>query len=684
MNSLSNDTSTYHETSFDLGDLFAFIWLKKFRIVLLAASIIVYAGFFVTQLPKVYIAHSTLLLSDSNASGIQMPSMAFLGKGNNNKMDTYIEFIRSRQFVRIIVTQLNLQKENEFLDEKPKNVDNIDHVIDYFLSHLTLSKVRNTDMLRLSFSSYRAKLAMEIVNAIGPAFFDFHASLQQKKVQDKSTNLNTQLNDIGKRLTVAENKLHDYQDKYNIVDVHIQIEMAKNEIGSLIKEKQFNDKLISEEQGSILQIKQNLGNENVLLQIPWIMKSNLVQNIQNQLVLQSKILAELSKRYKNKHPRYIAAKSTLDSLKKDLSAMIKQLINGLQQNIKRHISRNIELKKQLSIAKKSLNKLGKQEYQLEKFTREVEAMQNVSELFTSKLRETEILQDMGQVKEFTIVDIAAEPKFPAKPNVVLIMLMVSIVSVLFSIAFWLILHFKSDKETQYRHILRMMGVPVLISLPRVKRTFRNRSSLPLRSAKGETSYAFSEAIRSLRTSILIGQNQHKNKVVAITSANPGEGKASLVINLAEACSNMEKTLLADIDLSRPSIARAFELQENAPGITDYFDQKVKFSECLHFENMKRLTVLPSGSIPVDPLAMISTQRFVDFLKKLKSIYERLILEAPPIRTISDALVVSRLVDAVIIICDTEITDISTLSKTIQRLKEADIQLLGVVFNRSKG
>jgi polysaccharide biosynthesis transport protein len=681
---IPNEAVQYHETSFDLGDLLGFIWQKIIRIALLTLSIIVIAGFFVMQLPKIYLASSTLLLSDSSGSGMQMPSMALLAKGStNNKMDTYIEFIRSRQFISQIIIDLDLLKEPEFYQKKPKNSEPVSYAIDYFLSNLSISKVRNTDMIRLSFSAYKAKLAMKIVNRIGPAFFDFHAKLQQQKVRDRSSRLNSQLDDISKRLSDAEQKLQIYQDKNNIVDVHIQIEMSKNEMASLVREKLMNDKLISEEIASIKQVKQNSQNEEMLLQIPWIMKNTLVQNLQNQIVLQGKVLAELSKRYKSKHHRFIAASSTLDSLKQELSATIKQLTAGLKQSVKRHLARKKELVSQIKTAKTNLNQLSRQEYQLTKFSSEVEAMQKVSELFTANLRETEILQDIGQSKEFAVVDFATEPERAAKPNVVLIMFMVSVVAIIFSIAFWLILHFKSDKEATYRQMLRSMGVPALISLPKVKKTFRSRSTLPLRSAKGETSYQFSEAIRSLRTSILIGQHQQENKIVAITSANPGEGKASLVINLAEACSNMEKTLLVDIDLTRPSIARAFQLADNHPGVADYLEQKVKFSECLHYENMKRLTVLPSGSIPNDPLAMMSTQRFVDFLQKLASRFDRLILEAPPIKTISDALVMSQLVDVVIIVCDTEKTELVTLTKMIQRLKEADIPLLGVVFNRSK-
>jgi len=671
------------ESSFDLGDLLSFVWQYKFRILLLTAFFIFSVGFFVLQLPKVYVASSTILLSD-NASSSQMPSLAsFTASGKDSEMDTYIEFIRSRQFITLIITDLALQDEKEFHPKNSKNSDLINYAIDEFSSKLTLSKVRNTDMLRLSFASFNAELATKIVNSIGPAFFRFHANLQQKKVRESSIRLNSQLEEITTRLATAEKKLQSYQDKYGIVDVHIQIEMAKNELTSLIKEQLLNDKSISEEMASIEQIKNASKDEKMLLQIPWVMQNSLLKNVQNQILLQSKILSEISKRYKSKHHRYIAAKSTLVNLKKELSDLIIQLSNGLKQSIKRHKARQTELNSQITKIKSNLNELGKQEYQLAKLTRDLEAMQKVSELFSNRLRETDMLQGIGMSKEFAVVDFASVPKFPAKPKVTLIMLMVSIVSTLFSIAFWLILHFKNDIETTYRHTLRQMNIPVLISLPKVKKAFMTRSTLPLRSAKGETSYEFSEAIRSLRTSILIGQNQDENKIVAITSANPGEGKASLVINLAESCSNMEKVLLADIDLSRPSIAKAFQLSDNQPGITDYFTKDIKFGECLHHENINRLTVLPSGHIPKDPLAMISTQRFVDFIEKLRLRFDRLIFEAPPIKTISDALILSRLVDSVIVVCDMEITEITTLSKTIQRLKEADIKVLGVVFNRAK-
>jgi len=671
------------DTSFDLGDLFSFIWQYKFRIVLLTTFLIISAGFFVLQLPKVYIASSTLLLSE-NSSNTQMPSLAGLTvTGKDSEMDTYIEFIRSRQFITIIITDLALQDEKEFNPEDPNDTDFMGYAIDKFSSNLTLNKVRNTDMLRLNFASYSAKLATKIVNSIGPAFFRFHTNLQQQKVRDSSIRLNSQLEEITNRLTTAEKKLQSYQDQYGIVDVRIQIEMAKNEITSLIKEQLANDKLISEETASIAQIGKVSTNEKMLLQIPWMMKNSLLRNLQNQILLQSKVLSEVSKRYKSKHHRYIAAKSTLITLKKDLSELITQLVDSLKESIKRHQVRRKELKLKITIIKDNLNELGKQEYQLTKLTRDLETMQKVSELFTNRLRETDMLQGIGMSKEFAIVDFAAEPKFPSKPKVTLIMLMVSIVSALFSIVFWLILHFRNDKETTYRQTLRQMNIPVLISLPRVKRTFMSRSTLPLRSAKGETSYKFSEAIRSLRTSILIGQNQHKNKIVAITSTYPAEGKATLVINLAESCSNMEKVLLADIDLSRPSIAKAFQLSKNQPGITDYFTKDIKFGECLHHENINRLTVLPSGHIPKDPLAMISTQRFVDFIEKLRLRFDRLIFEAPPIKTISDALILSRLVDGVIVVCDMEITEVNILVKTIQRLKEADITVLGVVFNRAR-
>ncbi|MDN4502888.1 polysaccharide biosynthesis tyrosine autokinase [Alteromonadaceae bacterium BrNp21-10] len=666
--------------SFDFTDLLTFLWGKKFRIVALALVMTVSAGYFVVQLPKVYVASSTLMLAQGSSGGFK-PSMMSLAGGEDGKMDTYMEFIKSRQFAEIIVSELELHREKEFQSKNGAGQDQFDTALEKFLDKLSMSKVRSTDMLRLSFSSYSPKLATHIVNTIGPAFFAFHGSLQQQKMDDASSRLVSQLTDTESRLAEAEQALLEYQQQNNIIDVKTQIEMSQSEITALVQEKLLNEKLLSDAHTSLAQTRQYADNEQMLMQIPWIMQNSLTQDLRRKILNQEQQLNDIAKRYKFKHHKYIAAESALTSLRDELTSVIQQLTNGLQQSIQRFQARQSELTTQINSAKANLNVLGKQEVQLAKLDRELQATEKVYDAFTKQFREAEMLKNMGHNEEFAIVDFATVPKYPAKPNVTLIMVMIAMISGVFSAGFWLILHLINNKESRFRNMLHAMEVPVLAALPRVGKKHRQRSPLPLLSTKGETSYQYSEAIRSLRTSILIGQQQIKT--VAISSVSQGVGKASVAINLAESCSNMENVLLADIDLSRPSIARGYELPEGHPGITDYFAKKAGFAECLYRKNADRLSVLPSGHVSSDPLAVISTDRFLNFLKKLTGHFDRIILEAPPIQSISDALILSRMVDAVILVIDIEKTDYTGLQASIQRLRETNAPLMGVVFNKMK-
>jgi receptor protein-tyrosine kinase len=93
--------------------------------------------------------------------------------------------------------------------------------------------------------------------------------------------------------------------------------------------------------------------------------------------------------------------------------------------------------------------------------------------------------------------------------------------------------------------------------------------------------------------------------------------------------------------------------------------------------------MPSGPIPSDPLAYISKPRFAAFLRKLRSYYQRVVIETPPINTVSDAIAVGKHVDGIIIVCDVEKNESADLLLALQRVHEAELPILGVVFNRVK-
>ncbi|GAB3023347.1 GumC family protein [Bowmanella dokdonensis] len=674
--SLHLEQSVYPQQSVGTGHILLFLWQKKWRVLFLAALMTTAAGFMILKLPKIYTASSTLLLGSAD-KGLALPSLSLPGVGGN-ELDTYIEFIRSRAFARILVDQLVLGTRPEYAPLAGES-----EIVRQFQQNLAISQVKNTDMLKVSFSSTSAETAQEVADSIGPTFFSFHGKLQQQKVLNRSEHLNQQMQEIQARLGKAESDYQQYLDSNNIADLQAQMSMTQSQISELVREQLQQEKRLSEARINLQQARKVRGNHDALMSQAWIMQSPLVMEARRQWVSQSEQMERIKSRYKYKHPKFIQASVNLSSADQELKKRIEEQFSNMQQTILAGEQRSRELASEIDRNKAEFRQLGEHQTVLTRLGQELTATKKVHEVFMAKLQEMEMLKDMGQSKEFAVVDTASLPTEPSKPNVAGLFVMAASFSILFSGGFWFILSLIGDQFTRLNHVLKLMEVSVLAMLPKIQQKHKKRQARPLRSGLGEANYLYAEGIRSLRTAVMVGQHGTQSGIVAVTSIKPGQGKASVVSNLADSISNIESVLLADIDMRQPSLAKAYGLDEKKPGLTEFFDGKAKLSLCMFQRNNGRLTLLPSGSIPSDPLALISTARFREFLQRLRSKFPRILLEAPPVNSVSDALVLSRLVDGVIVVCDVESTQPNELSDIIQHLREANVPLLGVVLNRVK-
>ncbi|ALS98659.1 GumC family protein [Lacimicrobium alkaliphilum] len=663
------------DNGFSAGQLLLFLWGRKWRILLMAGVITALLGYFILQLPKVYQASSTLLLGGAD-KGMPLSGLNLLPNAKDAKMETYNEFMHSRAFAQILIDELELDQKPEY---SGSDADNLRR----FQGNLSINQVRNTDMLKVSFASYSPELAQQVANSIGPAFFEFHAKLQQQKVLNSSERLNIQLVEIQARLSETEQNYQQYLDNNNIVDLKAQISMQQDQVSELVKEQLKQQQQLSEARIHLDQIKAAGDDYQAILSHPWVIKSTQVEQSRRHYITQNNLMAQVTQRYKYKHPKYQRAARNLQDAEQELHKRIDEQVKALRQFIQAVEARDQELSKEINRNKAAIRKLGEHQLTMARLEQEMTGTQKIHEAFMAKLQEMEMLKDMGDNKEFAVVDKAQLPDVPSKPNTRGMLFFAGCFAFVFSSGFWFVLSLVGDQYARLMHEVKLLDLPVLAMLPKLGKSHRKRKARPLRARLGETDYHYSEGIRTLRTAILINHDLPANSIIAITSVKPRQGKASIISNLADSLSNIEPVLLADIDLRAPSMATAYNLETSQPGITDFFEGKAKISRCLYRRNNNQLTLLPSGGIPSDPLALISTNKFRDFLRRLNSKFPRILMEAPPVQSVSDALILSRLADGVIVVCDMENTQSGELTEMVQNLRETNTLLLGVVLNKVK-
>jgi capsular exopolysaccharide synthesis family protein len=227
---------------------------------------------------------------------------------------------------------------------------------------------------------------------------------------------------------------------------------------------------------------------------------------------------------------------------------------------------------------------------------------------------------------------------------------------------------------------RKLGVPLLTTLPLLNAVdgARAQSSHLLID---QPNSVFAEAVRTARSGVLLSAIDEPHRVILVTSTLPGEGKSTFAVNLALAHAKTQRTLLIDADMRRPSLAKSFDLPMAGAGLSELVAGTVASNHSLLKLEGTELSILTSGSLPPNPLELLSSDRFTQTLDKLKTHFDIIIIDSPPIELVSDALMISVHASGVIYVAKAFETPTAMIKKGLQRLRRSNAPLIGVVLNQ---
>ena len=182
--------------------------------------------------------------------------------------------------------------------------------------------------------------------------------------------------------------------------------------------------------------------------------------------------------------------------------------------------------------------------------------------------------------------------------------------------------------------------------------------------------AFSEAIRTARTSILLSAIDAQTKILLVTSSVPSEGKSSFAANLALAHAHGRKTLLIECDLRRPSLTRHLQLEADKPGLAHILSGTATLSQCIQRAQGSSLYVLPAGSPSSNALELLSSVEFSQLLQQVAAACEIVILDSPPVHLVSDSIVLARLATGVLFVVKAAVTPYPLARRSLKMLTDA--------------
>ena len=201
--------------------------------------------------------------------------------------------------------------------------------------------------------------------------------------------------------------------------------------------------------------------------------------------------------------------------------------------------------------------------------------------------------------------------------------------------------------------------------------------ITLKNPKSRTS----EAFRTLRTNIQFSSLDKELRSIVVTSSGSGEGKSTVMANLAITMAESgKKVILVDCDLRKPSIHKKMGIS-NSVGLTNIIVQGVKKEECVVKTAVNDLFVLTSGPIPPNPAELLGSKKMRAFIEELEGEYDLVLIDAPPVLAVTDAQILSTIVDGVIFVASYGEAQKNAVVDAKQLIDKVGGKILGIVFNK---
>ena len=385
--------------------------------------------------------------------------------------------------------------------------------------------------------------------------------------------------------------------------------------------------------------------------------------------------------YKEDHPQIIALKNRLTEAENQLQNEIDNLYQRLN-------ARYQNLKLEQSAIEKSLheweNKAGSVSVRSMAYDNLQLQVDQTRKIYNTLLQRQNEIEASSGIEEAKVIQVIERPHLlpvPVAPKKTKTLMIAFVMALGLGLATSFTIEYLDDTIRNSEELQNYVGLPTLAVIPKYQ-PWEDKSASDRLIQMGEGFSPILEAFRNLRTSITVSSTQKKIQNILVASSAANEGKTIVSVNLAISLAKLgERILLIDTDLRKGTSHRFFNLSRET-GLSEYLLGKItEPGEIIKQTDIQNLSAITSGGHPDNPPELLSSQRFKDLLTDLRTKYDRIIIDGPPVITVTDGVIVSALVDGVIMVIWGGETPAVLVNRSLKLLENSGGRVIGGVINR---
>lgn len=546
-------------------------------------------------------------------------------------------------------------------------------------SSLEVNPVRNTRLIRLELTAAQPADARRLLDAVISAY-------QELKIKQKTRMASRALEFIDQHQRAVEagmqeavGKLKHFKEENRLVNLSESVKVTVEELAEL--EKAGRKLAMQREQTKfLLSALRNEGtvNRESLYALGNAMDKPLLVSLATELSQLQAQRSALRTQFTDKHPTIRSLDSKISKLKRKIQAEVESLDASLQDQER-------ALRGQIQETEKRLHGLPEVEQRLANLTRQARVYQDTYSFLLEKKGELQVTR-AGQIGDVWVAEPAyAEPGF-VQPRPMMNAMLAAVVGLFLGVGLAFFMEYLDDSVKNADDVQAVVQLPVLGTIGRQLAGQDGHSSgtrLPLATLDDSRSQ-MAEAFRTFRSNLLFTGVDQPRRLMLFASPLREEGKTTCAANLAVALSQMGKrVLLIDTDLRRPMAHQVFRCQRS-PGLINALVaenwQKVLDEEAIQGTQVENLYLLPCGDVPPNPNEMLASEKMAQIIDSLAQRYDFVLFDSPPLLNVSDAMVLARRTDGVLLVARGSRTGRGSLQRAVDLLHQTRTEILGVVLN----
>lgn len=548
-----------------------------------------------------------------------------------------------------------------------------------YLGGLSASPSPRSRVITISYTSTDPNFAALAANTTSNLYIEDQLESLSSATSNAGDFLQKRVNELRERVITQEREIARYRADAGIIDAG-GITVYQQQLARANQELSDARIARSEAEARFDQVQDLLASGTGLETAAAVLNSELISRLREQEAEVIRKVAEFQTQLRPGHPRLQLAENELSDLRGAIEREVQKIASNLRNEVQIARVRESNIREELARLESTLEEQNEAQATLQSLESELQANKQLYETFLGRLKETDVLENTEKQADARVITQAQVPGGPYFPNKKLMLAAAVLFSAFVGFALAFVAEFMDSGFRSTAQLENLSGVAALGMLPLLSKG-QAEGKRPHEFALARPNSTFGEAVRSVRTGIMLSSVDKPPRTILVTSSIPGEGKTSTSLSLAiTAAKSGQRVIIVDCDLRKASIHNTLDVP-NQRGLSDLLAGQAALEDVIEIHPSSTLHYITAGSRAPNPTDMLSSMEMRELIRKLGEMYDMVVFDTPPLMAVSDALVLMRDVDRTLYLVRWEKTRRETVLAGIKQALEAGANMAGTVLTQ---